>query len=278
MASLKLSVAQSNTQAANSVRSAQLQLQSAQLGYTTKTAPATTAQLASDQASVSTAQQNVEAAQTRLDGANLVSPVDGVVLAVNIQPGVDAPSGTAISIQSSAFQVSASVTETDLPSLSLGLTADVTVTAIKQTGQGTVTEISPAGSSTGGGVVSYAIVVSLPKPPAGTASGMSASVSVTISAATGVIAVPSTALVTSNGGYAVRILDASGQPQSVPVTVGLITTTLAEIQSGITEGQSVVTGTSSTRQGSTTTGTGGFGGGGLGGGAIPGGGVIRPGN
>jgi len=42
---------------------------------------------------------------------------------------------------------------------------------------------------------------------------MSASISVTIDSATAVIAVPSTALVSSNGGYAVRTLDAAGQPQ-----------------------------------------------------------------
>jgi multidrug efflux pump subunit AcrA (membrane-fusion protein) len=277
-ATLKLQNDQSNVQAANSVRSAQLQLQSAQIGYNTKTAASSAATIASDQANVSTAQQNVDAAQVRIDGAVLTSPVDGVVLAVNITPGVNAPSGTAITVQSSALQVSASVAESDLPSLTLGQAADVTITATKLTAAGKVTQISPSGSAgSGGGVVTYAILVSLPTPPKGTAAGMSAQISVTTASAPSVIAVPSIALVTSNGGYAVRVLDAAGAPQAVPVQVGLVTSSLAEIQSGISEGQAVVVGTSSTRTGTTTTtgigiGAGGFGGGGIGAGGRPGGG------
>jgi len=62
------------------------------------------------------------------------------------------------------------------------------------------------------------------------------------------------------------VLDGSNQPQLVSVQVGLVTSSLAEIQSGISQGTVVVTGTSSTR--TTTTGTqgGGFGVPGVGGG------------
>ncbi len=214
----------------------------------------------------------MDTAQTSLDNAQLVSPVDGVVLAVNITPGVDAPSGSAITVQSNAFQVSASVAEADLPSLKLGQDANVTLTASGLTASGKVTQISPTGSSgTGGGVVTYAILVSLPTPPAGTASGMSASISITTAQATNVIAVPAISLVGSLGSYSVRVLDSSGQPQSVPVQVGLVTSSLAEIQSGIDVGTEVVTGSSSNRTTTTTTGGGGFGvpGVGGGGGAVP---------
>jgi macrolide-specific efflux system membrane fusion protein len=125
--------------------------------------------------------------------------------------------------------------------------------------------------------VSYGIVVSLDEPPAGTASGMSTQVSVTTASATNVVAVPAIALVQANGGYAVRVVDSSGAVQLVPVTVGLVTTSYAEIKSGIDVGQAVVVGTSSSRQGTTTTNNGGFGGLG-GGGALPGGGFTRGGN
>lgn len=272
LAALKLQIAQSNTQAANQVKSAQFQLQSAQLAYNSKTQGATSAQIASDEAAVATAQQSVAAAQASVDAASLVSPVDGIVVTVNITQGVDAPSGTAISVQSNAFQVSASVAESDLPSLKLGQDADITITATGQTATGKVTQISPIGAAaTNGGVVSYAIAASLPTPPAGTASGMSAQVRITTASATNVIAVPSIALVGNAGGYSVRVLDASGQPQVTAVQVGLITSSLAEIQGGISEGTEVVVGTSSTRQGTTTSG-------GFGGGAIVGGGGFGGGN
>lgn len=269
LASLRLQITQSNTQASNQVTSAQNQLKSAQLGYTSKVAGATSAVLASDEAAVATAQQSVDSAQASLDNAQLVSPVDGVVLTVAITAGVNAPSGSAITIQSNAFQVAASVAEADLPSLKLDQTANVTLTASGLTATGKVTQVSPTGSSAaGGGVVTYAILVSLPTPPAGTASGMSASISITTASAPNVLAVPSIALVGSGGSYSVRVLDSSGNPQVVSVQVGLVTSSLAEIQGGLDAGTAVVTGTTAARISSS--GTGGFGVPGVGGGQFRG--------
>jgi multidrug efflux pump subunit AcrA (membrane-fusion protein) len=259
LATLRLQITQSNSQTANQVTSSQNQVTSAQLAYNSKVAGATTAVIASDNAALATAQQSVDTAQSSLDNAQLISPVDGVILTVSITAGVNAPSGSAITIQSNAFQVSASVAEADLPSLKTGQTANVTLTASGLTATGKVTQISPTGSaSSGGGVVTYAILVSLPTPPLGTASGMSASISITTQSAPGVIAVPAIALVGSAGSYSVRVLDSSGAPQLVSVQVGLVTSSMAEIQSGISEGEAVVTGTSSTRTSSSTT-AGGFG-------------------
>ena len=272
LATLQLQVAQSNQQASNQVTSASNQLQSAKLGYASKIAGPTGATIASDQAAIATAQQAVDTAKSSLGYAQLVSPVDGVVLAVNITQGVDASSGSAITVQSNAFQVSASVAEADLPSLKLGQDANVTLTASGLTATGKVTQITPVGTGgTSGGVVTYPILVSLPQPPAGTASGMSASISIITEQKSSVLAVPSIALVGSaTTGYSVRVLDNTNQPQLVSVGVGLVTSSMAEIQSGISAGTVVVTGTSATR---TTTGT--QGGGLGGGGGFPGGGQFR---
>ncbi|MFN8632109.1 MAG: HlyD family efflux transporter periplasmic adaptor subunit [Chloroflexota bacterium] len=277
LASLRLQIAQSNQQAANQVTSANNQLRSAKLSYASKIAGPTSATLASDKAAVATAQQAVDTAQTSLGHSQLASPVDGVILAVNITPGVDAPSGSAITVQSNAFQVSASVAEADLPSMKLGQAANVTLTASGLTASGKVTQITPSGSGgTGGGVVSYPIIVSLPQPPAGTASGMSASISVTTAEADNVLAVPAIALVGSvANGYSVRVLDSAGQVQLVSVQVGLVSSSLAEIQAGLNQGETVVTGTSSTRTSTSANGqNGGFGVPGVG---VPGGGQFRPG-
>lgn len=273
LASLRLQIKQSNAQATNQVTSATNQVTSAKLAYTTRTQGATDATIASDEAQVATARQNVAAAEAAVQLATLTSPVDGVVLAVNVSPGADAPSGAAITVQSADFQVAASVAETDLPSLKVGQAVEITVTATKLTASGKVIQIDPTGSAaSGGGVVSYAIVAAMPTPPAGTASGMSAQVSITTASAPDVVAVPSIALVGSTGNYSVRVLDASGEPQQVSVDVGLVTSSLAEIKSGVDAGTAVVVGTSSTRQGTTTTGTGGFGVPGTGGGGLSGGG------
>jgi macrolide-specific efflux system membrane fusion protein len=95
---------------------------------------------------------------------------------------------------------------------------------------------------------------------------MSAQVSVTIASSANVIAVPAAAVISSGGQYAVQVVDANGAVQDVTVDVGLITSSYVEIKTGITEGERVVIGTSTTRTGATTTGGGGLFGGG---GAIP---------
>jgi hypothetical protein len=99
---------------------------------------------------------------------------------------------------------------------------------------------------------------------------MTASVAVTTAQAADVIAVPAIALVGSAGSYGVRVIAADGTSQVTPVEVGLVTSSLAEIKSGLSGGETVSIGTVSARSSTTTTIGGGVGipgvGGGFGGG------------
>jgi multidrug efflux pump subunit AcrA (membrane-fusion protein) len=259
LSSLTLQVSQSNTQAKNQITQATYGLESAQLAYSQKTAPADAATIAVDKATVAQAEASVTAATTALQYTSLVSPVDGVVVAVNVTPGLAAPSGSAITIRSTAFKVTASVTESDLPSIKVGQDATVTITALAKDVTGKVTSISQSASSSSGSVVSYGIVIDLPTAADGTVPGMSAEIAITTASALDVLAVPAIALQSAGDGtYAVRVLDGSGNPTSVTVEVGLITSSYAEIKSGIAAGTAVVTGTasSSTTNGSTSSGGG----------------------
>src|ERR1035437_9557434 len=86
---------------------------------------------------------------------------------------------------------------------------------------------------------------------------MSASVTVPTAAVDNVLRVPATALQgSSSAGYDVLVMNGSSTT-ATPVTVGLVTSSYAEIQSGLTSGETVVTGTITTRTGTTTTGGGG---------------------
>jgi hypothetical protein len=205
-----------------------------------------------------------------------------VVTAVNISSGTNAPGGDAIQLQAGGMQASAQFSETDLPNLALDQPATVRVSALGLNLTGKVTEIQPVASTSGSSsVVTYDVVVSLTNPSGQVRSGMSASVSVATASATNVIAVPAIALSGGNGNYTVRVMTASGQVEVRPVEVGLVTSSLAEIKSGLNEGEQVVTGTTTPRQNTTTGGNGGFGtfpgGGGGGGGGRnfqPGGGRL----
>jgi len=208
--------------------------------------------------------------------ATLTAPADGVVTAVAITKGADAPSSGAITVQSAALQVTTSVVESDVSKISAGQQATVTIAAINATLTGAVATIAPTGSSSGSnGVVEYAVEITLDAPPAALRPGMSADVSIVTATASGVIAIPSRALNGTAGSYTVRVVAADGTVETRAVTVGLVTSSLAEIQSGLQVGERVVTGTSSAQNATTTTtGTGGrgglFGGGGGGGVVLPG--------
>ena len=211
---------------------------------------------------LATAQQAVRDLQTQIANAALESPVDGLVTEVDVQAGYDAPSGNAIVIDGNGFQITTDVVESDLGDLAVGQSAAISITAIGADVTGKVSAISPvadsSSSSGSGSVVSYPVTVTLDSVPPKARSGMTADVTITIASATNVLTVPAEALRGSNGDYRVLTLDASGQPVSTPVTVGLVTSTTAEIKSGIDAGTAVVTGTSASRTG-TTTNTGGFG-------------------
>jgi len=271
-------VGASNHKAQQSVDSASVSLASAQLQHATAIEPATAETLAADQAAVASAQQALQSAQSAVDGAAITAPADGVVTAVALEAGLPAPAGDALQMQVGPMEVVADFAESDLAALKDGQAATVTVTALGQQLTGTLSSITPvAASSSSSSVVTYPVTITLDSSPADLHAGMSANVAVTTASATGVVAVPSIALQGRSGNYSVRVLDDTGQVTTVPVTVGLTTSSLAEIQTGLTGGESVIVGSATARTGTTTTSAGGFGGlGGLGGGgAFPGGGTFR---
>jgi RND family efflux transporter MFP subunit len=280
VATTQLKVNQSNQQAAQQVTNASLQLTAAKLSYQTQLAPSASATTQADQASVDAAQAAVDQAQLAVTDATIYAPADGLIVAVNILPGVNAPSsGYAIEESVAPMVATASFTESDITSLKVGQVASVSVTAAKQVVAGAISQIVPVASTTGGtsSVVTYAVTVTLVDPPATVFSGMSATVTVTTSSVANTLRIPANALLGSaSSGYGVQVMGGDGSVSTRAVEVGLVTTSYAQITSGLTEGELVVVGTASTRN--TTTGTsGGVNLGGLtgGGGGLNGGGFGR---
>jgi len=202
--------------------------------------------------------------------AALTAPADGLVTAVAIEVGSEAPAGAAITIAAASLEVTTSVVESDVSSISVGQPATITISAIDATLKGTVSSIAPTAASQGGnnGVVSYAVEIALDAPPTALRAGMSADVSIVTATASGVVAIPSRALSGSAGSYTVRVVAADGTVTTRAVEVGLVTSSLAEIKSGLQAGERVVTGTSSSQL------TNGANGGTRGGGIFGGGGTV----
>jgi macrolide-specific efflux system membrane fusion protein len=208
------------------------------------------------------------AIQRQIKAAVLRAPIDGLVTAVNVTKGFDAPAGPAILVASTSFTVTTDVVESDLAEVEPGQKATVTVDAIGASLDGTVTAISPTPGDSQTGVVSYPVTITVANPPAAARAGMSADVSITTATANNVLTVPSTALKGDEGQYAVMVLNADGSTQMVAVDVGLVTNAMAEIKSGLTEGANVVTGTTADLLSNPSNAGGRFPGGGV---AVPGG-------
>jgi macrolide-specific efflux system membrane fusion protein len=229
------------------------------------------------QSSKARADADLAALKAKREYAVLTAPIDGIVTDVVVSAGTEAPSGAAITIASGTLVVQTSVVESDVSSIALGEAATVTIGALDETVDGTVTSIAPgAEDGASSGVVSYAITVELASAPQGLRQGMSADVTIVTDSASDVLTVPSRALSGSGDSYTVRVVGADGTVQTRPVEVGLVTDSLAEITSGLTAGEAVVTGTGS----SDSLGNDGGGGPNFGGnfqGGPPGGGIItRP--
>ena len=264
--SLRVSIAT----ATSKVNTATIEVATAQDAYDAAT---TTAQLRQTKIALLNARDGLAQAKAaladlnaQLSHASLLAPADGIVTVINLTVGANAPVADAIDLAAATFQVTANVVESDVSTLQIGQPATVTVSAISADLTGTVTAIAPvAETSTSGGVVSYAVTVSLQAPPPSLRPGMTADVTVTTASASGVLAVPAAAIRGTSGNYNVLVLTAAGTAEARPVTVGLMTSSLVEIKSGLNAGDVVITGTASQQR----TTTGGQGGNGI---VVPGGG------
>ena len=250
-----LQVSQSNLQASQQVSNASLSYQSAQLQYQSKISPAANATILADQSSVATAQSAVNSAQAAVNAASITAPSDGLIIAVNLLTGVNAPtSGYAVEESVGPMVANASFSESDVTKLKVGQTANVTVSAAGKSVAGTLTQIVPVASTSGGSssVASYAVTVTLTDPPDTVFSGMSATVTVTTNSVASALRVPATALSgNATSGYTVQVLNGTAV-QTVSVQVGLVTSSYAQITSGLSDGEAVITGSTTTKNSSTT--------------------------
>ena len=192
-------------------------------------------------------EQALETLQEQLALATIIAPVDGVVSVLNVSAGFAAPSGAAATIESDTLVVVASVVESDIGSLDVGQEATVSIDAVDQDVVGVVTSVIPTTTGSTSSVVSYPVTVTLSDPDDSLLSGMTTDVEIVLESASDVISVPVTALEGRDGDYMVQVVSDDGSTEMRSVTVGLVTETTAEIQSGLTVGEDVVIGTASDR-------------------------------
>ena len=195
----------------------------------------------------------LQSAKADLASATLVSPIAGLVTAVNGTvggssggaTGEGAASGFVTIADVSAYIVTANIAEADIADVTVGQLATVTFPAIDElTATAKVTAVSPTASAENS-IVSYATTITLDAVPEGVRLGQTASVAIVIvSSAEDALYVPTAAITTaSDGTSTVDVVDAeTGETETVTVETGVVGDEGTEITSGLELGDTIVIG------------------------------------
>lgn len=224
--------------------------------------------LAADQ-SVASAQESVNTAKTNLSYATITSPIDGIVLSKDIEEGqtvaasFETPELFTIAQDLTNMQVVADVDEADIGNVKPGERVSFTVDAYPDdTFEGTVKQVRQEATTTNN-VVTYEVVISAPNGDLKLKPGLTANVTIYTAEKTGVVSVPSKALrfnPTSDVlGKAYKIIDNANaknkvwvlqgnQLKAVSVTIGETDGIHTQIISGISEGTTIITAVTATKE------------------------------
>jgi RND family efflux transporter MFP subunit len=239
---------------------------------------ATAEDVAADQAAVDAAGLQLTVAEQAARQAQLVSPINGTIGALDLAKGTAVQAGSSSStpsvvvIGTGGYEVSTTVSDLDLDQVKVGSSVHATPDESGQEVDGTVTSIGilpttsgSTSSSTSGGSATYPVTIALADESLDLHSGTSADVAIVLARATSAVTVPTSAvhrLGTGSFVYVVR----NGKESTVRVTLGAVGRELTQVTDGLQNGDQVVlanldasipTSTASTRTGRSTSGFGG---------------------
>ena len=219
---------------------------------------------------VKQAEATLSDAQKALSDHNIKAPFTGVIAKVSAKQNDTASNGTNIATIVTKQQiVNISLNEIDAAKVSKGEKVTLTFDAIDGlTLAGHVTNVDLVGTVSQG-VVTYTVEIAFDDIDSRVKPGMTVNANIITSAKQDVLIVPSSAVKTSNGTSYVQVLDqkydsatasqgvvSSTAPTNLVVTVGSSNDTSVEIVSGLSEGDQVIsrttTGTASSAKTSTT--------------------------
>ncbi|MBN9338724.1 MAG: efflux transporter periplasmic adaptor subunit [Comamonadaceae bacterium SCN 68-20] len=225
----------------------------------------TRANIAALQAQIRQAEITADTAKVNLGYTKIVSPIDGIVVALVVQQGqtVNANQTTPTIIkvaQLDTVTVKTQISEADVVKVQPGLPVYFTILGqpdqryhaqlrtIEPATDSILTESTGASSSSTGTSTTTAIyyngLFDVPNPDNQLRISMTAQVSIVRAQAKGAVTIPASALGPrgKDGRHGVRVLGADGQPTPRQVRVGINNNVTAEVTEGLAEGDKVVLG------------------------------------
>ena len=252
-------------QAQLAVHEAEVSLQAAQTARQDLDTGASATKIATAQAAVDKKRLAVSEAEIALVGTKLVAPFDGTILETNAAVGDQVTANTTVLTLANlkTTQVVASVDETTIRQVSEGQVATITFDAFPgQSFTGKVLSV-PLQGALQGGVMVYDVPISLTgAEKLALLVGMTANVDIQVGQVTNALLVPTIAVQQTNGLYEVLVpntTDSNGDPETVPVEVGLSDGTYTQITKGLNAGDKVLIqlqSTTSSSSSKTTSGSG----------------------
>ena len=208
----------------------------------------------------SSAEVTVSAAEVALERTRITAPKSGTIVAVLVKQGqtVNASQAapTIVKIADlSTMLVKAEISEADVMNVAKGQSVTFTTLGAEDTPFHAVvrgiepapTEIADSDTISSSSAIYYNGLLEVANPDGKLRIGMTAEVSIELARADGVLTVPSAALKKDATGTYVEVYDAATHASSRrDVTVGLNNRVSAEIRTGLSKGESVVTGTAVT--------------------------------
>jgi multidrug efflux pump subunit AcrA (membrane-fusion protein) len=196
-------------------------------------------QLAADQAAIDAADAQVAVARQNLAASTLVSPINGTVAQIGFTVGQNAGQQRIVVIGPGANQVTTAVSDTAAGQVKPGQQATVTPDGSATPITGQVTSIGLLSTTTSSGSPSYPVTISLPDSAPAFFPGATASVSIIIGTGNAAVTVPTSALHLAGPAMTVTVL--SGDKTEVRrITAGVIGAAVAEVRSGLANGEQVV--------------------------------------
>ena len=245
IAQSELKQAQSAHADQGSIGAAQVAVVEAQTAFDQLTSGADPKTIQIAQARIDAAQAAVALTRYKLSHGTLIAPFRGVVTQLNLTVGEPAPLDKAALtlVDNSSYYVDIPVDELDVSKLSPGQTVALTFDALPNaTIRGSVTRVADTALNVGG-VVTYAVRITIDPTDQPIRAGMSATSTITVASLRDVIRVRNrfVRLDRKTGAASVIVQKPDSTFKKIVVTLGLRNETYSEVKSGLAPGDVVVT-------------------------------------
>ncbi|MBM7582076.1 HlyD family secretion protein [Caldicoprobacter guelmensis] len=171
------------------------------------------ANIESQNLTIQQTQKELESKKSLLGNTKVKSPINGIITSLNVKVGDQVQQGKPIAtvIDPTQLNVVVAVDELDIPKVKIGQKAKVKIDAFPDTVfEGEVIKIADIGKSSGGGVTTFDVTISI-KNPGDIKIGMNATAEIQVESKKGEVLVPVEAIQERNGEKYVLVASNSSQ-------------------------------------------------------------------